>query len=261
VDWKDNYYYVQAQGVLDSRQLATVFEHGRQQVSGYRLALLGIPFGSPAGRWSLALSESGMAGRIATAEEPGDRWGCLETYRQTRDRKFLTSVEKWHRFVVREIGFSGSRPGTCCELLLRQERAARFQQFGFSRAILGRSAEASGDDSYLRRCTGLFKFLRAVQEAAGEFPYTVGGVEGGKVWPHFQCFQYKRIFYASILMRYFDLTGDRCRPGLLSEDCWAFCAKGRRKNGRSYFECGDRHRDVTYHTAVLAQAFCASKPV
>jgi len=31
--------------------------------------------------------------------------------------------------------------------------------------------------------------------------------------------------------------------------------EGQAQNGRSYFECGDKHRDVTYHTAVLAQAF------
>src|SRR2546430_4728872 len=55
---------------------------------------------------------------------------------------------------------SGSRPGTCCELLLRQERAARSKQFGYSRAILGRSGRG------LRRRFLLAALQRLIQVSA-----------------------------------------------------------------------------------------------
>ncbi len=253
VNWKDNYYYVQAQGywILANWQVYSSMRENRYRDIALRCSEFLLGRQQEDGAWLYPNPE--WRGRIATAEGTWGSLGLLETYRQTRDRKFLTSVEKWYRFVVREIGFQ--KVGQ--ELAVNYFCGKKGPRVPNNSAILVRFlaevAEASGDDSYLPRCTGLFKFLRAVQEVAGEFPYTVRGVEGGKVWPHFQCFQYNA-FLCLDLMRYFDLTGDDAvRP--LIRRLLGFLREGQAQNGRSYFECGDRHRDVTYHTAVLAQAF------
>jgi hypothetical protein len=55
-------------------------------------------------------------------------------------------------------------------------------------------------------------------------------------------------------MRYYDFTGDIAALPLIRK-VLDFLRQGIAEDGHSFYECGDRHREVTYHTAVLGRAF------
>jgi hypothetical protein len=251
--WKDNYCYVQAQGywILDNWRLYCATHDNRYADIASQCSEFLLDLHQEDGAWLYPNPE--WHGRIATAEGTWGSLGLLESYRQTRDRRFLTAVTKWHRFVVQEIGFQKVGQEVAVNYFFGKKGPRVPNNSAILVRFLAELAEASGVDSYLHRCAGLFKFLRAVQESTGEFPYTVEGVEGGKVWPHFQCFQYNA-FLCLDLMRYYDLTQDSAVLPLIRRSL-RFLRGGLAENGRCYFECGDKHREVNYHTAVLAQAF------
>jgi hypothetical protein len=92
-----------------------------------------------------------------------------------------------------------------------------------------------------------------VQQNTGEFPYTVGGEAGEKDRPHFQCYQYNA-FQCLDLIRYHKVTGDRTPVPLINR-VLGFLRKGLSRDGRAFYACGNCHREVSYHTAVLGAAF------
>jgi hypothetical protein len=251
--WNDNYSYVQAQGywILGNWRLFSSAGESRFRDIALRTSEFLITRQQENGSWLYPNPE--WQGRIATAEGTWGSLGLLESYRQTGERRFLTAALAWHSFLVREVGFQqvgeevavnyfhdikGPRVPNNSAILLR---------------FLAELADLSGNTSHLRLCSGLLSFLRAAQNSSGEFPYTVKGVDGGKVWAHFQCFQYNS-FQCLDLMRYFDLAADdRVLP--LINGSLRFLRLGLAESGRSYFQCGDHHREVAYHTAVLAHVF------
>jgi hypothetical protein len=257
VRWKDDYYYIQAQGywILANWQLYSLVRENRYRDIAIECSEFLLARQPEDGAWLYPNPE--WRGRIATAEGTWGSLGLLESYRRTRDRKFLAGVAKWHGYLVWEIGFQKVGEELAVNYFYGKTGPRVPNNSAIVLRFLAELAEAADDDSYLQPCSGLLNFLRAVQENTGEFPYTVRGENGGKVWPHFQCFQYNA-FQCLDLMSYLDLSGDeRVLP--LIRRLLGFLRGGLDENGRSYFECGNRHREVTYHTAVLAQAFARAR--
>src|ERR1700704_6161655 len=110
MSWKDDYYYVQTQGywLLDNWQLFSNFRDDKYRNIAVRCSEYLLKQQREDGAWIYPNPE--WHGRIATAEGTWGSLGLLETYRQTGDARFLASVKKWHRFLVREIGFQQIGP-------------------------------------------------------------------------------------------------------------------------------------------------------
>ena len=107
---------------------------------------------------------------------------------------------------------------------------------------------------YMQQCSGLLTFIQRVQKRTGEFPYAVGGVNYETYHrPHFQCYQYNA-FECLNLIRYYELTGDKAVLPLITK-LLGFLREGLGENGHAFYECGNRHRAVTYHAAALGAAF------
>jgi hypothetical protein len=257
VRWKDSYSYVQAQGywILGNWHLYSSTGEGRFRDIALRCSEFLMSLQQKDGSWLYPNPE--WRGRIATAEGTWGSLGMLESYRQTGEKRFLSSALNWYDFLVREIGFQQVGEEVAVNYFCGIKGPRVPNNSAILLRFLAGLAAVSGDTSYLRLCAGLLNFLRAAQKSSGEFPYTLKGLQGGKVWPHFQCFQYNS-FQCLDLMRYFDLTED---PGVLPliRGSLRFLRQGLAENGRSYFECGDGHREVTYHTAVLANAFSRAR--
>ena len=99
-----------------------------------------------------------------------------------------------------------------------------------------------------------YDFISRAQKPSGEFPYTVS--VGGKTRsarPHFQCYQYNA-FECLNLMRYHGLSRDDSALSLISRQL-DFLSGGLGGDGHASYDCGERRRSVTYHSAALAAAF------
>jgi hypothetical protein len=255
--WNDNYCYVQAQGywILSNWQLFRIFGqekylHFARSCSEYLLAQQRND-----GAWVYPNPE--WHGRIATAEGTWGSLGLLESFRQTGDAKFLEGAQKWYEFVVQKIGFQQAGEELAVNYFHSRKGSRIPNNSAFFLRFLAELARVTGQDVYLRLSNGLLKFLQAAQKPTGEFPYAVKGESRGKCPPHFQCYQYNA-FACLDLMRYCEFSGDnRVLP--MIQNVLSFLCQGLAKDGHAFFDCGNRYREIIYHTAVLAQAFARAR--
>lgn len=257
VRWNDHYCYMQAQGywVLDNWQLFSIFGEERYRDMAMRCSDYMLAQQREDGAWEYPNPE--WRGRIASAEGTWASLGLLETYRQAGDKKSLDCVRKWHRFLVQKIGFQQVGSELAINYFYGRTGLRVPNNSAIVLRFLAELADHSGEEPDRRFCDGLLHFLQAAQAATGEFPYTVKGQSGGEGRPHFQCYQYNA-YMCLDLMRYHDLTGDsRVLP--MVGRLLRFLRRGLAKDGHSFFDCGNRYQEVTYHTAVLAQAFARAR--
>jgi hypothetical protein len=257
IPWNDDYCYLQAQGywVLGNWQLFSLFGEEKYREIAVRCSGSILAQQREDGAWEYPNPE--WRGRIATVEGTWAALGLLESYRQTGDAKLLAGAQEWHEFLVREIGFQQVGEELAANYFSGRQGSRIPNISAFVLPFLAELAEATGQEAYLEPCCGLMQFLQAAQETSGEFPYAVPGEPGSRCWRHFQCFQYNA-FQCVDLMRYYDLSGDAAARPLIRK-VLSFLRRGCAEDGHSFFECGDRHREVTYHTAVLARAFAKAR--
>jgi hypothetical protein len=192
--------------------------------------------------------------RVATAECTWASLGLLATYRHTADERFLSSVLRWHHYLLNEVGFERSGDELAVNYFAKTRMARVPNNSAFVLRFLAELADVTGEKAYMRECAGMLAFMRRAQKPNGEFPYMVkGSIAGGRRWEHFQCYQYNA-FQCLDLMRYYKITGNSAlRPVL--EDCLGFLRTGIAEDGHMFYDCRNRSRQVIYHAAVTGAAF------
>jgi hypothetical protein len=256
VQWSDSYYYLQGQGYWTLGNWClfdlTGDETYRDIAVRTSASMLATQRGD--GAWEYPNIE--WSGRVATVEGTWGALGLLETYRRTGAAAVLTGVVEWHRFLTNTIGFQRVDDelavnyfAHCCGARVPNNSAAVLR-------FLAELATISGNAAYLRPAAGLLRFLSSAQLPSGEFPYAVEGASDGTRRTHFQCYQYNA-FQCLDLTRYFELTKNPDCLRMLAK-VLGFLRTGVGWNGRAYYACGNRHRDVTYHAAALGAAFASA---
>ncbi|MHB0870139.1 MAG: hypothetical protein ACYC66_01670 [Chloroflexota bacterium] len=253
IDWRDDYYYLQAQGYWLLANWQLFLSTGEE---GYRSIALECSWEMLArqredGAWIYPNRE--WAGRIATAEGSWASLGLLESFRQTSDPAFLAGALRWHRFLVEIIGFQRICDELAVNYFAYRQGPRVPNNSAFVLRLLGELAQLTRSGEYLRPAAGMVAFLRSAQKASGEFPYTVDGVVVRDTRPHFQCYQYNA-FQCLDLMGYHEATGDTAALPLIERGL-AFLRSGVAVDGHAMYECGNRYRKVAYHAAALAAAF------
>lgn len=253
VPWKDDYYYLQAQGywILGNWLLfAQTGEKTYREIAVHCSAFM-LTQQRDDGAWVYPNRE--WKGRIATAEGTWGAMGLLETYRQTADPTFLAGALRWHAFLVETIGFQRSGDELAVNYFANRGDARVPNNSAFVLRFLAELAHGTSDKIYLQPCAGLLSFMQHAQKTTGEFPYVVQGTTGGKSQLHFQCYQYNA-FQCLDLIRYYEITNDANALPLITQ-VLSFLRQGLAEDGHALYECGNRYREVTYHTAVLGAAF------
>lgn len=257
--WNDSYYYLQAQGywVLGNWRLFTHTGDERYREIALRCSESILSQQRDDGAWEYPNRE--WKGRIATVEGTWASLALLETHRQTADPTFLTGARRWHEYLVETIGFQRIGDELAVNYFANLGEVRVPNNSADVLRFLAELADVTGDQAYLQRCAGLLTFMRRVQKTTGEFPYTVEGVAGGTHRPHFQCYQYNA-YQCLGLTRYHEITGDPAPLPLIGK-ALGFLREGLAEEGRAFYECGNRYREVIYHTAALGAAFARAGQV
>lgn len=255
-NWKDDLYYLQAQGywTIGNWQLHQI--NGEQVYRDIAIACSNATLEEQRedGAWSYPNPE--WPGRVATVEGIWACLGLLETYRHTSDQKYLEGVFRWHQFMMNEIGFQDHGEESAIYYFAGEDGPRVPNNSADALRYFSSLANVTGETKQLARCSSLRAFMENSQMASGEFPYTVEGLTTGRRRPHFQCFQYNA-FQCLGLMQYLENTGDN-RIVPLIRNVLQFLATGVNAQGAVHYECGNRHRFVLYHTAVTAAALVSA---
>jgi hypothetical protein len=195
--------------------------------------------------------------RGKTVEGTWGSLGLLESYRQTGDSRFLTGARKWYRFLVCEIGFQRIGAELSANISTGRKGPRIVSVSTLVLRFLAELAFTSRQEDYLRLSRGLLRFVCEAQSASGEFQYSMKGESGGHDRFHFKCCE-NNAFECLDLTRFYELTGET-RALVLVRKVLGFLRMGLSEEGRAQFECGDGHREVNSHTAVLAQTFARAQ--
>lgn len=253
VRWNDDLYYLQGQGYWVLANWHLFIGTGRETYRdiALRCSEYMLTQQRDDGAWNYPNWE--WKGRIATVEGIWASLGLLESYRQTGEETFLDGCLKWYRFLVDDIGFQRNGDELAVNYFANRKDARVPNNSTDALRFLAELATVTGDKAYLKLCQSLLIFLRRAQKTTGEFPYTIGGNRDTKDRPHFQCYQYNA-FECLGMIRYHEITGDMT-PLPLITNVLNFLREGLAEDGHAFYECGNRHRAVTYHTAVIGAAF------
>jgi hypothetical protein len=250
---KDNSYSFQAQGywILGNWQLYLATGDAKYRDNATRCSEFLLSYQRDDGGWNNP--ELKWRRSMKMVEGTWGSLGLLESYRQTGDTRFLTGARKWYRFLVCEIGFQRISAELSANLGKGKKGPRVTSLSTLVLRFLAELAHASGQENYLRLSKGLLRFVCEVQSSSGEFQFSVKGEAGGGGRFHFKCFE-NNAFECLDLMRFYELTSET-RALVLVRKVLGFLRMGLSEEGHAQFECGDIHREVNSHTAVLAQAF------
>jgi hypothetical protein len=254
VPWKDDVYFLQAQGywVLANWALFQSTQQDGHRKIALRCSEHVLAQQRDDGAWNYPLRP--WAERIATVEGIWAALGLLETYRQTGAPAFLAGAVRWHRFLSEKIGYLQiDDAGLAINYFAGHRDHAVPNNSTDALRFLSEMAQVTNDDGYLQPCAGLIRFLRRAQKTTGELPYLFKKDVGGRERSHFQCYQYNA-FQCFGLMSYHEITGDRTVRPIIA-DLLTFLRHGLADDGHAHYMCGNAHRTVTYHTAVLGAVF------
>jgi hypothetical protein len=254
VRWGDACCYMQAQGywIIANWRLFTMTGAAEYREIALRCSHAVIQRQRSDGAWDYPNPE--WAGRVATIE---GTWGCLgllESYRQAGEPAFLDSIQRWHDFLIRSIGFLQMGDRLAVNYFAEQTPVAAVPNNSVTvLRFFAELGQVTGDDAFLAPCGGLLRFLKSVQKENGEFPYALQHAPGAKTREHFQCYQYHG-FMCLDLIKYYECTGDQSVLPLISK-VLSFLRNGIGGDGHAFYQCGNEYRRVTYHTAAVAAAF------
>jgi hypothetical protein len=251
--WHDDLYYLQGQGywVLGNWLLADRTGKPSYHDFAVRASAHMLSRQRPDGAWDYPNPE--WHGRVANAEGTWGAMGLVMSYRKTGQRRFLDGALRWHGYMIEHIGFQREGDRLAVNYFGHRDGARVPNNSAFVLPFLADLADVTGDQGYLEPCKGMLAFLGAAQTEAGEFPYEVHGITSGGDRPHYQCYQYNA-FQCVDLIRYWELTGDETALKL-ARGVIGFLRSGQAADGHAPYMCGDTHRAVTYHSAVLGAAF------
>ncbi len=247
IAWRDELYYLQCQGYWtmanwllsqtpDDRYAHIALAATDQIVQRQR----------PDGAWDYPNPE--WKGRVATVEGTFATLALLETYQRTQRDEYLHSALRYYDFFTNSIGFQVYQGATAVNYFAGRLSNPVPNNSALILRYLAKLAQTTGDSSYTERCDAVVDFLLKFQQASGELPYVVDEPS----MRHFQCFQYHAFIYLDT-WNYFHMTGDeRVLPFL--QGVLRFLQGGLHSTGYAYYQCGQRHRTVHYHTAAIATA-------
>ncbi len=253
INWGDRYYYLQAQGywILANWRLYRLTGEERYRQIAIQCSDAMIARQRPDGGWDYPNPE--WKGRTATAEGTWGAIGLLETFRASGEQRYLNSAGRWYAYMVDEVGFQQIGDELAVNYFAGRGSARVPNNSAFALRFLAELAGLRKDRSYLSYADGLLAFLQRAQKPSGEFPYSLGLSAADPGRPHFQCYQYNA-FECLDLIRYYELTGDERVVSTIGKVV-DFLVGGVADDGHLHYDCGNTHREVTYHAAAAAAAF------
>ncbi len=249
--WSDRYLYMQAQGywtlsnwllsdLVDDPQAAQLAQTNSEYV---------LLRQCPEGYWEYPNPE--WKGRIATVEGCFAALGLIESYARTGRESLLAGALKWRRFMIQETKFKESHGTLAVNYFSNVAGGMVPNNTTLALMTLGRLAEVTGNDEYLKYCKEMVAFLDQVQLPSGELPCSVRDLDGGGR-PHFLCFQYNSFEFLD-LVQYHRMTGDRVVWRVM-ERLSQYLSGGLTEDGWARYDCEHPDPQVLYYTAALGEA-------
>ncbi|MFX0125711.1 MAG: hypothetical protein ACFFAE_18955 [Candidatus Hodarchaeota archaeon] len=253
INWKDNYYYLQAQGywVMGNWILHDIWGEKKYSDIAMNCSSYVLERQQKDGYWEYP--NPAWKGRITTVEGTFAALGLLESYKRTNEKNFLNGALKWYDFANREVGYREFNDSLAINYFAKRTSALVPNNSTLQLMFLATLYEYTKKEQYLSFVDPLVKFIDYVQRQSGELPYAVSPESSNKIgMDHFLCYQYNAFQFLD-LARCFDITQNPLIYGILRK-LSLFLANGLKENGSAKYDCFSNNPEVTYFTAAMAAA-------
>ena len=253
IDWKDNYYYLQAQAywIMDNWILHDILGQKKYSDIAMDCSSYVLKRQQKNGYWEYP--NPAWKGRITTVEGTFGALSLLETYKRTNENRFLNGALKWYDFANREVGYQEYKDSLAINYFAKRAGALVPNNSTLQLTFLTTLYEYTKEEQYLSLVNSLVKFINYVQKKSGELPYSVSSEFSNKEGrDHFLCYQYNAFQFLD-LARGFDITQNSLILDILSK-LSLFLANGLKGNGSGKYDCFSNHPEVIYFTAAIAAA-------
>lgn len=249
--WNDDRYMLQCQGywIRNNWILHDLLAENRYKEIALQTTQTILSQQFDEGYWSYALP--GWQKRIATVEGDYAALGLIASYQRTGRESFLQAVSKWYAFLNDKIGYGAYQDTQCIHYFAGTGGALVPNNATLTLELFGEIFASTNKKAYLEHCSGMVDFIRQVQLATGELPYSIG-TEPGFGRTHFMCYQYNAFQFLDLL-HYYKATEDEAILPVM-EKLAEYLSTGVHEDGHSFYACSKPYPEVVYYTGVMGAA-------
>lgn len=254
VDWKDDYFYLQAQAYwimsnINFRDVASEYDY-LKIASLCANSILDAQ--TDEGYWAYPHPE--WEGRIHTVDCTWAAIGMLAVYEaDTAQEQLLAGAINWYKHLVNVTKFQEYQGTLAVNYFTQLGSTIVPNNTPVVLAYLARLSMTTQSDEYLEYAQKLIAFMDLVQLDDGEIPYKLKNEQGkGSEQEHFQCYQYNA-FQLQHLAMYHSYTGDETVLPIIQRIA-KFIAGGVKSDGSCRFDCQDTPHHAYYHTMVVSSS-------
>ncbi|MFX0196740.1 MAG: hypothetical protein ACFFCW_11490 [Candidatus Hodarchaeota archaeon] len=184
----------------------------------------------------------------------GGTWaslGLLETYKRTKEDKYLISALKWYNLLIGTIGFQKHKDS----LAINYSIPARYKVPNATTPVLWFLAELScltKNQKYLDKVDKLRRFVELSQMENGELMYTTET-------PHFLCLNYNAFQFLD-LAEFYSLTSDEAIYRIM-RNLVTFIKTGVNYDGSVRYNCFKRYPSIIYYSAAVGCVFLRARKI
>ncbi|MFX0200270.1 MAG: hypothetical protein ACFFCW_29475, partial [Candidatus Hodarchaeota archaeon] len=174
INWKDNYYYLQAQGywIMDNWILFDILGEKKYSNTAIDCSSYVLQRQKPSGYWEYP--NPAWKGRVTTVEGTFGALSLLETYKRTNEKRFLNGALKWYDFTEKETGYLQYKDGLAINYFANRRNTSLVPNNSTLQLMfIATLYEYTKEDQYLALVDRLIKFIDCVQRQTGELPYSV----------------------------------------------------------------------------------------
>ncbi len=175
----------------------------------------------------------------------------LDAYGRDGDDAWLQAARRWHAYLEREIGYQEHPAGLCVNYFQKPRGMVPNNTCEWI-WVLGRFAQATGEESFLEKVPRMLDFLEAVMQPSGELPYELAGPHESRTQMHYLCFQYNA--FQCMKLAWYAKQHDDARARALAVRLADYLATGVLDSGAVRASCMSVQPEVLYYADAVGMA-------
>lgn len=170
--------------------------------------------------------------------------GLLESYKRTRNEKYLSSALEWYNLLTNVVGFQKYKDALSINYAKPPIKKVP-NNTSFNLWFFAELSNLTNDLQYMQYTRKMIRFLEYTQMKNGELMYHTEK-------PHYLCFNYNSFEFLDLL-EFYKLTNDNTVHSIMQR-LIEFVSTGVNKNGSVRFNCFKKHPIIIYYSASVGCA-------
>ncbi len=244
INWHDNYCFIQAQGswIKSNWELFEITGEMKYRKVAIACSNHVIVRQRENGSWQYPLKP--YKKYVATVEGTWGSLGLLETYKWTKEARYLEAALKWHDFLINNIGFQTYKDSLAINYFDTSSPIVP-NNTSLVLRFLAELFNITNDRKFLKFNDKMVKFIQLSQNRDGELKYSMER-------EHYFCYHYNAFEFLD-LSHYWRMRNNK-RIKTVLEKLARYLSKGITEMGDVKYNCFQRYPEMIYVSGAAGAA-------